>query len=686
MNPIEALDRIKQLSAELEEHNYKYYVLASPSISDYDFDMKIKELSDLENAYPEYAFDDSPTKRVGGDITKEFINRKHNYPMLSLSNTYNKGEIISFHQRVLKGLENTVPEYVCELKYDGVAISLVYEHGKLKHAVTRGDGEKGDDVTNNVKTIRSVPLNLKGNFPDFFEIRGEIFMPHKAFNDLNQERLERGDAAFANPRNAAAGSLKMQDSKEVAKRKLDCYLYYVIGDQLPFSTHFESLNEAQKWGFKTSSFMARCKNTDEIDEFIQLWDKERKKLAFDIDGVVIKVNSYAQQQELGFTAKSPRWAIAYKFKAEQACTPLLSVSYQVGRTGAITPVANLEAVFLAGTTVKRASLHNEDIIKKLDIHENDWLYVEKGGEIIPKIVGVDLEKREKNAKPIAFLSQCPECGTELKRSEGEAAWYCPNEFECPPQIKGRIEHFISRKAMNIDSLGEGKLEILYDKGLVKNIDDLYVLKYEDLIGLEKSFESEGDQKNRIIRFREKTVENILKALEASKEVPFERVLFALGIRHVGETVAKTLAAYFKDLHHLMEANAEELINIPEIGPRIAESLVSYFSSEKNRAIIQALEAYGLQTTFVDNRPEGQNKAFEGLKVVVSGVFTNYKRDEIKSLIENAGGKNVSSISAQTDLLVAGENMGPAKKEKAVKLGIKIIDEDEFGRLLNTSAE
>ncbi len=683
MDASEALKRIEMLSREIEEHNYSYYVLAQPTISDFSFDMMLKELSALESQFPEYAFDDSPTKRVGGDITKEFNTVAHRFPMLSLSNTYSTGEIMDFQQRTNRMLGDSEVEYICELKYDGVAISLTYEHGKLVRAVTRGDGSQGDEVSNNVRTIRSIPLRLKGDFPDFFEIRGEIFMPHKAFDELNRIKEVQGDKPFANPRNAAAGSLKLQDSSLVAKRKLDCFLYYVSGNDLPFKTHHESLMAAKSWGLKISAYTKNCKSISEIQEFIDHWDKERHHLPFDIDGVVIKINDFHQQEELGFTAKSPRWAIAYKFKAEQVSTRLRYVSYQVGRTGAVTPVANLEPVQLAGTTVKRASLHNEDIINNLDLHENDMVYVEKGGEIIPKIVGVDINQRDDSSEKIKFIHVCPECGSQLNKSEGEAAWYCPNEFACPPQIKGRIEHFVGRKAMDISSLGEGKLDILYQKGLIENIDDLYQLKSSELLGIEKSYKDEDEGKERIVRFRQKTVQNILDAIEESKKVPFERVLFALGIRHTGETVAKTLAQHYGSIDKLMDASEEDLISITEIGPKIAESVYQYFRSERNQKIIENLKNAGLnfEIEITEKKTDAIKPRIEGKKFVVSGVFQNFSRNGIKETIEEAGGINQSSLSSKTDFLVAGDKMGPSKKTKAEKLGIKVLDENEFIRLL-----
>jgi DNA ligase (NAD+) len=676
MDKTEAKKRIGELTAQLHEHNYKYYVLSAPEISDYEFDQLLKELEQLEIEFPEFAADDSPTKRVGGDITKNFTQVRHEYPMLSLANTYSEGEVTDFINRIKKSISNEV-EYVCELKYDGVAIGLRYENGSLAMAVTRGDGEQGDDVTTNVKTINSIPLKLRGSdFPERFEIRGEIMMPHQSFRKLNDIKIENGDTPFANPRNAASGSLKMQDSSEVAKRDLDCQLYFVLGEVLPFSNHYDNLKAARNWGLKAPEHIALCKTTEEIFEFINHWDKARLKLPYDIDGVVIKVNSYQQQQELGFTAKSPRWAIAYKYKAAQAVTHLLSIDYQVGRTGAVTPVANLKPVLLAGTTVKRASLHNADIIAKLDVRIGDKVFVEKGGEIIPKITGVDYSTRDMFSTPVEFTQTCPECGTQLIRRAGEAAHYCPNEDGCPPQIKGKLEHFISRKAMNIDSLGEGKTELLFDKGLVKNAADFYDLKKEQLLGLEKVYPAELDKKSRKVSFKEKTVENILKGVEASKQIPFHRVLFALGIRYVGETVAKKLAAHFKSMDHLMKADFEDLIAVHEIGERIAGSLISYFEKEEHRQLVQRLENQGLQMETDFEQTAGESK-LAGRSFVVSGVFTHFSRDAIKEAIEKNGGKNVSAISGNTDYLIAGEKMGPAKKAKAIALGVKIISEEEF---------
>ncbi len=682
MNGIEAKQKIERLTRELQEHNYRYYVLAQPVISDYEFDLKLKELEKLEKQFPQYRLPDSPTMRVGGEPTKEFSTVKHKYPMMSLSNSYSIGEIVEFDNRIKK-LTGKSPEYVCELKYDGLSISLIYEKGLLIRAVTRGDGIRGDDVTNNVKTIKSIPLRLRGNFPDELEIRGEIFMPHKEFDRLNREREEIGESPFANPRNAAAGSLKLQDPAEVAKRNLDCYLYYIPHDLEGINTHYQSMRYAASLGFKVSKYMALCKNIDEIKEYINDWEKGRKNLPFDIDGIVIKVNDIRLQKELGYTAKSPRWAIAYKFKAERAETTLLSIDYQVGRTGAVTPVANLKPVLLAGTTVKRASLHNADIIKALDVRIGDTVFVEKGGEIIPKIVGVNLQKRPEGAKPVEFIKNCPQCGTPLIRKEGEAAHYCPNEDGCPPQIKGKLEHFISRKAMNIDSLGEGKIEMLYDHGLVKNIADLYDLTYDKLIGLEKIIPAGDGKKEKKISFREKTVQNILKGIEQSKTVPFTRVLYALGIRYVGETVAKKLANHFKSIDNLIRASFDELVAVEEIGEKIAESVINYFKKEEHIKIIERLKEKGVKLEIKD---DGSTSVYEnklqGKSFVVSGVFKNYSRDEIKALIERYGGKNTSSISSKTDYLLAGDKMGPSKKEKALKLNIPVISEEDFEKMIS----
>ncbi len=679
MTPEEASIRIAHLVDEINRHNHQYYSLAQPVISDFEFDMLLEELIRLEKQFPVFISPDSPTQRVGGTVTKEFESVAHKFPMLSLSNSYSEAEIIDFDSRIRKLLEVDI-EYVCELKYDGLAISLWYENGMLVKAVTRGDGSKGDDVTQNVKTIRSIPLRLTGDFPTSFEIRGEIYYPHESFLKLNQERETDGLPLFANPRNAAAGTVKLQDSAEVAKRKLDCWLYYLMGDKLPFASHYESLQKARSWGFRISNNLAICRNISEVFEFVHDWESARHSLPFDIDGIVIKVNRFDQQQQLGFTAKSPRWAIAYKYKAEEAVTRLLSIDYQVGRTGAITPVANLDPVLLAGTTVKRASLHNADIIRLLDLHEEDMVMVEKGGEIIPKITAVKPEFRVKNSKNVVFITHCPECGSALVRSEGEAAWYCPNVASCPPQIKGKLEHFISRKAMNVESLGEGKIEIIFDQGLVHNIADLYDLTYEKLYGLEKTFESADGTIERKISFREKTTENILKSLDVSKSVPYPRVLFALGIRFVGETVAKKLADAFPDVDLLIAADKEQLVSVDEIGDRIADSVIGFFSDPKNLTILERLRYSGLQFR-IESKNEKVSDILKGKTFVISGVFEKFSRDEAKKLIEQHEGKVVGSISAKTDFILAGEQMGPSKKEKAEKLKISMIDEQTFLQMI-----
>ena len=678
MKAEEAKIKIEQLSAELQKHNYNYYVLSQPTISDYDFDQKLKELEKLEQQFPKFKLPDSPTQRVGGEPTKDFKTVKHKYPMLSLANSYSQEEIREFDQRVRKLIGDEV-EYVCELKYDGVAIGLTYVNGILSQAVTRGDGVEGDDVTNNVKTIRSIPLKLQGNYPGEMEIRGEIFLPLKGFEELNQKRLENGEAPFANPRNSASGTLKMQDPKIVAQRPLDCFLYYIPTKHQGFKSHYESLKYAEKLGFKISKNIALCKSIDEIFEFINDWDEGRKHLEYEIDGIVIKVNDLKKQQDLGFTAKSPRWAIAYKFKAERAETKLLSVDFQVGRTGAITPVANLEPVQLAGTTVKRASLHNADIIKNLDLHYNDTVFVEKGGEIIPKIVGVNKALREEDSEEVTFTNICPECGTTLQRLEGEAAHYCPNEDNCPPQIKGKLEHFISRKAMNIDSLGEGKIEMLFDHNLLKDVSDFYKLEYDQLIGLEKIIPASEGKKEKKLSFKQKTVENILNGIEESKKLGFEKVLFALGIRHVGETVAKKLTAHFKNIDSLAKASIEELVEVEEIGEKIAESLTAWFSKPEHIKIIESLRNSGLN--FKISETKTKSNLLEGKSFVVSGIFENHSRDELKKLIEENGGKNISSISSKTNYILAGDKMGPAKKQKAEKLGIPIISEEDFENMI-----
>lgn len=666
----QAQQKIQDLSAEINQHNYNYYVLSKPTISDYEFDMLLEELQKLEAQFPQLADENSPTKRVGGSITKNFETVKHKYPMLSLSNSYSKEEIADFEHRIKKLVEGEL-EYVCELKYDGVAIGITYKNGKLLQAVTRGDGVQGDNITENVKTIRSIPLQLKGDFPEEFEIRGEVFMPKKVFEQLNKEKEEIGEQLYANARNTASGTLKMQDSAIVAQRKLDSYLYFVLGENLPFSTHFQAIEKAKEWGFKVplseKKYIAKCRSVDEIFEFINYWDKARHQLDFDIDGVVIKVNSYDKQQELGMTAKSPKWAIAYKFKAEQAKTKLLEITYQVGRTGAITPVANLQPVLLAGTTVKRASLHNADQIEKLDIRINDTVLVEKGGEIIPKIVGVEATQRDIFSEPVSYITHCPECNTPLVRKEGEAQHYCPNEWGCPPQIKGKITHFISRKAMNIDGLGEETIDLLVDKNLISNSADLYELTYHQL------YELEG--------FKEKKVQNILEGIKKSKQVPFERVLFAIGIRYVGETVAKKLAKQFKSIDAIANATFEELINTDEIGDKIAESLQQFFANEYHQQLVNRLKEKGLQLTLSEEQLANTTDKLAGLTFVVSGVFSLFSRDELKNSIEQNGGKVAGSISKKTSYIIAGENMGPSKLQKAQDLGVAIIDENKFMEMI-----
>lgn len=690
MTKEEARNRIAELSDTIEYHNRRYYILNQPSISDYEFDMLMEELISLEKLFPEYALPSSPTKRVGGDLTKEFPTVRHRYPMLSLSNSYNRGEIVDFIKRIEKTIDEPV-EFVCELKFDGVSISLTYEDGILTRGVTRGDGAQGDDVTTNVKTIRSIPLKLKGDYPNFLEMRGEIIMPHDSFRNTNKEREELGLPLFANPRNAAAGTIKLFDSKEAANRRLDNYCYYMMSDNIPYETHYESLMAAREWGFNISNHIALCKNIDEIEDFINYWDTERKNLPFDIDGIVIKVNSFAQREILGLTAKSPRWAIAYKFKAEQVKTRLLSVDFQVGRHGTITPVANLQPVQLAGTTVKRATLNNADFIKQLDLHYNDIVKVEKGGEIIPKIVGIDVESRNDEQSEVQFIERCPECGAKLIQNEGEAAWYCPNSSGCPPQIKGRIEHFISRKAMNIESLGEGKVQVLFDNNLIKNYADLYDLTYEKMFGLENvvvindDFNLQDSPKTRKVSFKEKTVNNILKSLQKSKEVPFARVLFALGIKEVGEVTAKILANTFGDIDAIASASVEELQEVNTVGVTIAESIRNFFDKPENIIIIERLKKAGLQFNN-EKKAVSESQALAGKSIVVSGVFSSFSRDEIKQLIEYHGGKNSSSISSKTDFLLAGEKMGPEKKKKAEALNVKIINEDEFLKMIEEPRE
>ena len=690
MNKEEAKAKILELSKIIENHNYNYYILARPSISDFDFDMLLNELIELEKQFPDLILPDSPSQRVGGDLTKEFKTVKHRYPMLSLSNSYNIEEVKDFISRIKKIIEEDV-EFVCELKFDGVSISLTYENGLFVKAVTRGDGTQGDDVTTNIKTIHSIPLRLKGNYPDFFEMRGEVIMPHKSFNNINAEREDLGLQPFANPRNAAAGTIKLQDSKEVAKRKLDAFCYFMMmdDDKMIFNTHYESLAAAKQWGFNVSNFMAICNDVDDIEEFINYWDEKRKELPFDIDGIVIKVNNFKQREILGFTSKSPRWAIAYKFKAEEAHTKLLSVDFQVGRHGTITPVANLEPVQLAGTIVKRATLHNADFIEQLDLHYDDIVSVEKGGEIIPKITSVDLKSRKDNSSKVNFIEHCPECGTKLIKAEGETAWYCPNTLGCPPQIKGRIEHFISRKAMNIESLGEGKVEVLFDNDLIKDYSDLYNLTYDNLFGLEKIIVVDDENQENTIRkvsFKEKTANNIIDAIEKSKSVPFARVLFALGIKYVGETTAKLIAKAMGSIDNIINASLEELTDIEEVGEKIALSIKEFFADERNINIINKLRESGLQFE-QEEKEVNENQVLSGMSIVVSGVFNTMSRDEIKQLIEDLGGKNVSSISKKTSFVVAGDKMGPEKRKKAESLGIEIKSEEDFLKMIgNTTSE
>ena len=662
-------DKIKALREALEQHNYNYSVLSAPTISDREFDEMMKELQVLEEAHPEYADPHSPTQRVGSDLSKEFEQVVHKYPMLSLGNTYSEDEVKDFYERIARDL-NEPFEIVAELKYDGTSISLTYEDGRLVRAVTRGDGTRGDDVTANVKTIRSVPLKLMGDrYPATFEIRGEILLPWAEFDRLNKEREEQEEPLFANPRNAASGTLKQQNPAVVAARKLDAYFYYLLGEELPAETHFDNLEAARSWGFKIPNVIRVCNSLEDIYDYIAYWDVERKNLPVATDGIVLKVNSLRQQRNLGFTAKSPRWAIAYKFQAERAVTRLNSVSFQVGRTGAVTPVANLEPVLLAGTTVKRASLHNADIIEGLDLHLGDKVFVEKGGEIIPKIVGVDVEARGLLVgDKVRFIRSCPECGTPLMRPEGEAAHYCPNEAGCPPQIKGKIEHFVTRRAMNIN-MGPETVEDLYEAGYIKDTADLYTLEIADLLRLE--------------RWADKSARNLMASLEESKQVPFERVLYGLGIRFVGETVAKRLVSAFHSMEQLEQASFEDLTAVDEIGERIARSIIAYFADERNRTLVNRLKEYGLQMSVAEEKLANRSEKLKGLSIVISGTFAKHSRDEYKAMIEQHGGKNSGSVSGKTDYILAGDNMGPAKLEKAAKLGVKIINEDEF---LNMIAE
>ncbi|USD25292.1 NAD-dependent DNA ligase LigA [Flagellimonas marinaquae] len=656
-------EQIASLRNELREHNYKYYVLDEPSISDYEFDMKLKELQKLEEEHPEYYDAASPSLRVGGMVTKNFETVAHEHRMYSLDNSYSKEDLEDWEKRIQRILGDVEVEFTCELKYDGASISLTYENGKLVKAVTRGDGFQGDDVTNNIKTIKSVPLQLKGDYPSKFDIRGEIILTLEGFAKMNAERVEAGEDPYMNPRNTASGSLKLQDSALVAQRPLECLLYSVVGDNLGINSQFEMLEKARSWGFKVPTVAKLCKSTDEVLQFVNHWDTNRHHLPYETDGVVVKVNSLQQQEELGYTAKSPRWAMAYKFKAEQAVTILNKITYQVGRTGAITPVANLEPVLLAGTTVKRASLHNADQIAKLDVREGDTVFVEKGGEIIPKIVGVDFTQRSPDSNPTQYIAHCPECGTELIRKEGEAQHFCPNDVGCPPQITGRIQHFISRKAMDIEGLGGETVELLFKEGLIQNYADLYTLTKEQILPLE--------------RMADKSAENLVNGVQASKTIPFERVLFALGIRYVGETVAKKLAKAFKDIDALMTASHEELVAVDEIGDRIAESVLDFFSEPANVQVVDRLKSYGLQFSLSEEQLENQTELLKGQTFVVSGVFETISRNDLKKMIEDNGGKVSSSISSKTSFLVAGDKMGPSKRTKAETLGVPIISEQEF---------
>jgi DNA ligase (NAD+) len=669
MSPEEAKKRIQSLTAELKQHNYNYYVLAMPTISDFDFDKKLEELVALETEYPEFIDPDSPTQNVGGFITKEFKTVKHKWPMLSLGNTYNEQELLDFDQRIRKAIGDNF-EYVCELKFDGLSISLTYVDGKLERAVTRGDGLQGDEVTTNVRTIHAIPKRLnEDNYPDHFEIRGEVFMHLKAFERLNEERLENGEPPYANPRNFASGTIKLQDSSEVAKRPLDSFMYFLYTDKQLFKTHWESLQAVKQWGFPVNEHSKLCADIDGVLQFISHWENKRFNLSYDIDGIVIKVNNYSQQQELGFTAKSPRWAIAYKYKAERVETELLSVSYQVGRTGAVTPVANLKPILLAGTTVKRATLHNANEIIRLDLHEGDSVYVEKGGEIIPKIISVNPDKRKPDAKPILYRTTCPACDTPLERKEGEAAFYCPNDEGCPPQIVGKMQHFTGRNVMNIDGLGYETIETLYQKGFIRHISDIYDLH------------KRSDELKTLERFGEKSINNMLDGIEKSKQMPFEKVLFGLGIRYVGATVAKKLAVHFKNIDNLMAASFDELNAVEEIGERISRSIIEYFADEKHLEEIEKLKERGLQFVAEEKQVTLQSEKLSGKSFIISGVFEKFSRDELKDIIEQNGGKILSSISAKLNFLVAGDNMGPAKLEKATKLNIPIISDEELMEML-----
>ena len=663
----QAEEKIRALRAELQEHNYRYYVQDQPVISDFEFDMKLKELQRLEREHPEFYDEASPTQRVGGQVTKEFATVVHDYPMYSLDNSYSREELLEWEKRIHRLLGGVPVQYSCELKYDGASINITYENGRLLRAVTRGDGIQGDEVTANVRTIRSIPLQLKGDFPARFDIRGEIILPLEGFKRMNRERVENGEDPYMNPRNTASGSLKLQDSSLVAERPLDCLLYGMVGRNLGVETQFEMLGKARKLGFKVPDTAVLCESIDEVLAYLERWDAHRHELPYETDGVVVKVNDLRLQQELGYTAKSPRWAIAYKFKSEQALTRLDHISYQVGRTGAITPVANLDPVLLAGTIVKRASLHNADQIAKLDVREGDRVYVEKGGEIIPKIVGVELSQRPPDSRPVTYITECPECGTPLIRKEGEAQHFCPNDTGCPPQITGRIQHFISRKAMDIEGLGSETVELLFQQGLIRNYADLYTLTKAQLLPLE--------------RMAEKSAENLLQGVEASREVPFERVLFALGIRYVGETVAKKLARALKDIDTLMGADLDQLMQVDEIGQVIAQSVVAFFENPLNREVVERLRTYGLQMALSQEELAGRTDRLAGMTFVVSGVFASLERNEIKKMIEDNGGKVTGSVSSRTTYLLAGENMGPSKREKAENLGVSILSEQEFLKML-----
>ncbi|TDP57549.1 NAD-dependent DNA ligase LigA [Flavobacterium dankookense] len=654
---------IQDLRNELNQHNHNYYVLDNPSISDFEFDQKLKQLQELEKQHPEFFDENSPTQRVGGAITKNFQTVVHDYRMYSLDNSYSKEDLIDWENRIQKVLGNVPLQYTCELKYDGASISITYENGKLKRAVTRGDGFQGDDVTTNIKTIKSIPLQLKGNFPERFDIRGEIILPFEGFEKMNQELIEIGETPYSNPRNTASGSLKLQDSSEVGKRPLECLLYFIVGNNLGISSQFESLEAARDWGFKVPKESKMANNLNEVFDFIDYWDKHRHDLPYETDGVVVKVNSFQHQDELGYTAKSPRWAMAYKFKAEQVTTRLNSISYQVGRTGSITPVANLEPVQLAGTIVKRASLHNADQIEKLDIRIGDEVFVEKGGEIIPKIIAVDLTKRNSISEPTKYITHCPECHSELERKEGEANHYCPNFYGCPPQIIGRIQHYISRKAMDIEGLGGETVALLFNNNLVKDYSNLYQLTVEDILPLE--------------RMAQKSAENLVNGVQKSKEIPFERVLYAIGIRYVGETVAKKLAKHYKSIDAIKNASLMDLILVDEIGEKIAQSVIEFFENEENVVIIERLKQFGVQFELIEKYNPNTTDKLSGKTFVVSGVFSKFSRDDLKKAIEDNGGKVGSSISAKTDFVIAGENMGPAKLEKATQLKVSIISEDDF---------